>query len=180
LVGQLNRESKAIEGSQISLRGKKDGNLAVDDPGVVNPPLVQCLPDPNTMNCTANLDNSFVSMEHLVEGLNEKQITAIRQERRRIKEQNKMLNARKLSLVLDLDHTLLNSAMFSDIEPVHEEILKTKEEKDREGPHRHLFTYHNLECGQNCVQGFGSFWIGQASCMSYMFTQWVRESMPQR
>lgn len=139
LVGQLHRESKAIEGSQISLRGKKDGNLAVDDPGVVNLPLVQCLPDPNTMNCTANLDNSFVAMEHLVEGLNEKQITAIRQERRRIKEQNKMLNARKLSLVLDLDHTLLNSAMFSDIEPVHEEILKTKEEKDREGPHRHLF-----------------------------------------
>lgn len=157
LVGQLNRESKAIDGSQISLRDKRDGNLAVNGSGIVNLPLVQCLPDPNTMSCTANLDNSSVAMEHLVEGLNEEQITAIQQERRRIKEQNKMLNARKLSLVLDLDHTLLNSAMFSDIEPVHEEILKTKEEKDREGPHRHLFHLPHIKMWTKLRPGIWQF-----------------------
>lgn len=50
-------------------------------------------------------------VEHLFEGYDEQQKAAIQRERaRRIEEQNKMFAARKLCLVLDLDHTLLNSA----------------------------------------------------------------------
>lgn len=157
LVGQSNRDSKTIEVSQILFRNKRDGNLAVNDPGIINLPSVQCLPDPYTMNCTTDLDSSFVTKDHLFEGLNEKQRTAIQQETRRIKEQNKMFNARKLSLVLDLDHTLLNSAMFSDIEPVHEEMLKIKEEKDQESPHRHLFRLPNIRMWTKLRPGIWQF-----------------------
>ena len=50
-------------------------------------------------------------LEHLFEGYDDKQKAAIQRERaRRIDEQKKMFAARKLCLVLDLDHTLLNSA----------------------------------------------------------------------
>lgn len=50
-------------------------------------------------------------VEHLFEGYDDKQKAAIQRERgRRIEEQKKMFAARKLCLVLDLDHTLLNSA----------------------------------------------------------------------
>lgn len=50
-------------------------------------------------------------LEHLFEGYDDKQKAAIQRERaRRIEEQKKMFAARKLCLVLDLDHTLLNSA----------------------------------------------------------------------
>ncbi|KAK9934283.1 hypothetical protein M0R45_021433 [Rubus argutus] len=52
-------------------------------------------------------------VEHLFEGYDDKQKAAIQRERgRRIEEQKKMFAARKLCLVLDLDHTLLNSAKF--------------------------------------------------------------------
>lgn len=50
-------------------------------------------------------------VEHLFEGYDDHQKAAIQRERaRRIEEQRKMFAARKLCLVLDLDHTLLNSA----------------------------------------------------------------------
>ena len=50
-------------------------------------------------------------VEHLFEGYDDQQKAAIQRERaRRIEEQKKMFAARKLCLVLDLDHTLLNSA----------------------------------------------------------------------
>lgn len=55
--------------------------------------------------------SAWGDVEHLFEGYDEKQKAAIQRERaRRIQEQNKMFAARKLCLVLDLDHTLLNSA----------------------------------------------------------------------
>ena len=55
--------------------------------------------------------NHWDNLEPLLEGLEEKQKQAVRQERaRRIDEQSRMFAARKLCLVLDLDHTLLNSA----------------------------------------------------------------------
>jgi RNA polymerase II C-terminal domain phosphatase-like 3/4 len=51
------------------------------------------------------------NVEYLLDGYNDKQKAAIQRERgRRIAEQNKMFAAKKLCLVLDLDHTLLNSA----------------------------------------------------------------------
>ncbi|OAY70585.1 RNA polymerase II C-terminal domain phosphatase-like 3, partial [Ananas comosus] len=50
-------------------------------------------------------------VDHLLDGYDDQQRAAIQRERaRRIAEQNKMFAARKLCLVLDLDHTLLNSA----------------------------------------------------------------------
>lgn len=50
-------------------------------------------------------------VEHLFDGYDDQQKAAIQKERaRRIEEQKKMFAARKLCLVLDLDHTLLNSA----------------------------------------------------------------------
>jgi RNA polymerase II C-terminal domain phosphatase-like 3/4 len=51
------------------------------------------------------------NVEYLLDGYNDDQKAAIQRERaRRIAEQNKMFAAKKLCLVLDLDHTLLNSA----------------------------------------------------------------------
>ncbi|KAM2636647.1 hypothetical protein EV1_021253 [Malus domestica] len=84
-------------------------------------------------------------VEHLFEGYDDQQKVAIQRERsRRIEEQKKMFAARKLCLVLDLDHTLLNSAKFIEVDPVHDEILRKKEEQDREKPQRHLFRFHHM------------------------------------
>lgn len=60
---------------------------------------------------TSRSQSTWGDVEHLFEGYDEQQKAAIQRERaRRIEEQNKMFAARKLCLVLDLDHTLLNSA----------------------------------------------------------------------
>lgn len=86
--------------------------------------------------------NTWGDFEHLFEGFDDQQKAAIHRERaRRIEEQKKMFAARKLCLVLDLDHTLLNSAKFNEVDPVHDEILRKKEEQDREKPQRHLFRF---------------------------------------
>ncbi|OVA17386.1 BRCT domain [Macleaya cordata] len=90
-------------------------------------------------------ENKWEDVEHLFEGYDDQQRAAIHRERaRRIEEQNKMFAARKLCLVLDLDHTLLNSAKFIEVDPVHDEILRKKEEQDREKPHRHLFRFPHM------------------------------------
>nr|XP_004310239.2 PREDICTED: RNA polymerase II C-terminal domain phosphatase-like 3 [Fragaria vesca subsp. vesca] len=84
-------------------------------------------------------------VEHLFEGYDDKQKAAIQRERaRRIEEQKKMFAAHKLCLVLDLDHTLLNSAKFVEVDPVHDEILRKKEEQDRKEPQRHLFRFQHM------------------------------------
>lgn len=58
--------------------------------------------------------NNWGDVEHLFEGYDDQQKEAIQQERaRRLDEQNKMFASNKLCLVLDLDHTLLNSAKVS-------------------------------------------------------------------
>lgn len=60
---------------------------------------------------TRQSTNPWGDVDHLLDGYNEEQKATIQKERsRRIAEQNKMFAARKLCLVLDLDHTLLNSA----------------------------------------------------------------------
>lgn len=59
----------------------------------------------------AQASNPWGDVEHLLDGYDDHQKAAIQKERaRRIEEQNKMFASRKLCLVLDLDHTLLNSA----------------------------------------------------------------------
>lgn len=55
--------------------------------------------------------SSWGDLEHIIEGYDDHQRAAIQRERtRRLEEQRKMFAERKLCLVLDLDHTLLNSA----------------------------------------------------------------------
>ncbi|KAL4184363.1 hypothetical protein AMTRI_Chr10g640 [Amborella trichopoda] len=76
---------------------------------------------------------------------------------RRIEEQNKMFSAQKLSLVLDLDHTLLNSAKFIEVDRVHNEILKKKEEQDRLKPRRHLFRFPNMGMWTKLRPGIWNF-----------------------
>lgn len=89
--------------------------------------------------------NAWGDVAHLLEGYDDQQRAAIQRERsRRIEEQKKMFAVRKLVLVLDLDHTLLNSAKFVEVDPVHEEILRKKEEIDREKPHRHLYRFAHM------------------------------------
>ncbi|RVW78037.1 RNA polymerase II C-terminal domain phosphatase-like 3 [Vitis vinifera] len=83
---------------------------------------------------------------------------AIQRERaRRIDEQKKMFSARKLCLVLDLDHTLLNSAKFVEVDPVHDEILRKKEEQDREKSQRHLFRFPHMGMWTKLRPGIWNF-----------------------
>ncbi|XP_024357659.1 uncharacterized protein [Physcomitrium patens] len=77
----------------------------------------------------SNLHRDF---EQLLEDLDEDQRITIQNERkRRIQEQDRMFSAGKLCLVLDLDHTLLNSAKFSEIEPEFEARLRQAENMER-------------------------------------------------
>ncbi|XP_074275674.1 RNA polymerase II C-terminal domain phosphatase-like 3 [Silene latifolia] len=89
--------------------------------------------------------NHWGDVEHLFEGYDTQERAAIQQERvRRMDEQKQMFDSRKLCLVLDLDHTLLNSAKFVEVDPRHDEILRKKEEHDREKPKRHLFRFPRM------------------------------------
>ncbi|KAM0863617.1 hypothetical protein ACQ4PT_044476 [Festuca glaucescens] len=94
----------------------------------------------------------------LLNGYDDQQKALIQKERaRRIMEQHKMFSARKLCLVLDLDHTLLNSAKFIEVDPIHEEILRKKEEQDRERPERHLFRFHHMQMWTKLRPGIWNF-----------------------
>ncbi|XP_057529184.1 RNA polymerase II C-terminal domain phosphatase-like 3 [Amaranthus tricolor] len=102
--------------------------------------------------------NSWGDVEHLFEGYDDQQKAAIQQERtRRLDEQKKMFASRKLCLVLDLDHTLLNSAKFTEVDPVHDEILRKKEEQDREKPRRHLFRFPHMAMWTKLRPGIWTF-----------------------
>ncbi|KAL4182170.1 hypothetical protein AMTRI_Chr12g241210 [Amborella trichopoda] len=61
-----------------------------------------------------------------------------------------MFFAHKISLVLDLDHTLLNFAKFIEVDRVHNEILKKEEEQNRLKPRvtfeLHICTMGNKVC----------------------------------
>lgn len=102
--------------------------------------------------------NTWGDVEHLFEGYDDQQKAAIQRERaRRIEEQKKMFASRKLSLVLDLDHTLLNSAKFVEVDPVHEEILRKKEEQDRGNLQRHLFRFPHMGMWTKLRPGIWNF-----------------------
>ncbi|KAJ8634054.1 hypothetical protein MRB53_027390 [Persea americana] len=107
---------------------------------------------------TSQLPNPWGDVDHLLEGYDDQQKAAIQRERaRRIEEQNKMFAARKLCLVLDLDHTLLNSAKFIEVDKVHDEILRKKEELDREKPQRHLFRFQHMGMWTKLRPGIWNF-----------------------
>ncbi|CAN6381363.1 unnamed protein product [Urochloa humidicola] len=97
-------------------------------------------------------------VDHLLDGYDDQQRALIQKERaRRITEQHKMFSARKLCLVLDLDHTLLNSAKFNEVESKHEEILRKKEEQDRSLPERHLYCLHHMNMWTKLRPGIWNF-----------------------
>ncbi|KAF6138012.1 hypothetical protein GIB67_041885 [Kingdonia uniflora] len=88
---------------------------------------------------------TWKNVEHLFQEYNDKERATIHIERaKRIEEQNKMFATKKLSLVLDLDHTLLNSAKFDEVDPVHYEILRKKAVIDLTKPKRHLFHFQRM------------------------------------
>ncbi|KAG6651404.1 RNA polymerase II C-terminal domain phosphatase-like 3 isoform X2 [Carya illinoinensis] len=103
-------------------------------------------------------ENMWGDVEHLFEGYDDQQKAAIQRERaRRIEEQKKMFSAHKLCLVLDLDHTLLNSAKFGEVDPIHDEILRKKEEQDREKQQRHLFRFPHMGMWTKLRPGIWNF-----------------------
>ncbi|GAB2220357.1 hypothetical protein Droror1_Dr00008004 [Drosera rotundifolia] len=94
---------------------------------------------------TAQPQGMWGDVEHLFDGYDDQQKATIQEERaRRIEQQKQMFAAKKLCLVLDLDHTLLNSAKFSEVDQVHDEMLRKKEEQDREKTLRHLFRFPHM------------------------------------
>nr|XP_043638933.1 RNA polymerase II C-terminal domain phosphatase-like 3 [Erigeron canadensis] len=94
---------------------------------------------------TTQSQNNWENVEQYFGKFDDQQRAAIQRERsKRMEEQKKMFADRKLCLVLDLDHTLLNSAKYSEIEPGHIEMLKKKEEQDRDKPYRHLFKFPHM------------------------------------
>ncbi|CAH8389379.1 unnamed protein product [Eruca vesicaria subsp. sativa] len=102
--------------------------------------------------------NSWGDVEHLFEGYDDTQRVAIQKERtRRLEEQKKMFGSQKLSLVLDLDHTLLNSAKFHEVETAHEAMLRKKEEQDRDKPYRHLFRFPHMGMWTKLRPGIWNF-----------------------
>ncbi|KAK4785324.1 hypothetical protein SAY86_002013 [Trapa natans] len=102
--------------------------------------------------------NSWGAVEHLFEGYDDQQKAAIQRERaRRIEEQKKMFASHKLCLVLDLDHTLLNSAKFVEVDPVHDDILRKKEEQDKEKSQRHLFRFPHMGMWTKLRPGIWNF-----------------------
>ncbi|KAM0880422.1 hypothetical protein ACQ4PT_033586 [Festuca glaucescens] len=113
---------------------------------------------PRTTLGAAPPANQWGDLDDLLNGYDDHQKALIQKERaRRIMEQHKMFSARKLCLVLDLDHTLLNSAKFIEVDPIHEEILWKKEEQDRERPERHLFRFHHMQMWTKLRPGIWNF-----------------------
>lgn len=98
-VSQTPTATQAASANEISPTVHKEERNAV---AVQTPEVGMSLP--RTPNAWGDVDDLF-------EGYDDKQKAAIQRERaRRIEEQKKMFASRKLCLVLDLDHTLLNSA----------------------------------------------------------------------
>ncbi|XP_021723008.1 RNA polymerase II C-terminal domain phosphatase-like 3 [Chenopodium quinoa] len=113
---------------------------------------------PEEVSTGPQLQNNWGDVEHYFDGYDDQQKAAIQQERtRRLDEQKKMFASHKLCLVLDLDHTLLNSAKFSEVDPVHDEILRKKEEQDREKPRRHLFRFPHMAMWTKLRPGIWNF-----------------------
>ncbi|KAK6116614.1 hypothetical protein DH2020_049720 [Rehmannia glutinosa] len=89
--------------------------------------------------------NAWSDVEHLFEGFDDKQKAAIQRERaRRLEEQKKMFAVRKLCL-------------FVEVDPLHDEMLRKKEEQDREKPQRHLFRFPHMGMWTKLRPGIWNF-----------------------
>lgn len=161
-----------LSASKLTIIPSASGPLDISQPilGVVNKPDGRIIMESNDSKVVngassqtgirdpSQADNPWGDVDHLLNGYDDQQKAAIQKERaRRIAEQNKMFAARKLCLVLDLDHTLLNSAKFGEVEQVHEEILRKKEEQDREQPQRHLFRFQHMAMWTKLRPGVWNF-----------------------
>ena len=118
-VGQSIRETDPIDLEQKFTESSKSPeedikqDISLPKDLIMVMPLSQSLPNENT-TITQDHMNPCGDVNHLLEELSEEQQIAIQQERaRKIDEQNKMFSAKKLCLLLDLDHTLLNAAKVS-------------------------------------------------------------------
>ncbi|XP_024362469.1 uncharacterized protein [Physcomitrium patens] len=125
-IKESERDSNRNQGSEVSSgesTGDKGDHLHPWDPLLRKPRFGPSHWGGNDMHR---------DFEQLLEDLDEKQRIAIQNERkRRLQEQDRMFIAGKLCLVLDLDHTLLNSAKFSEIEPEWEARLRQAENMER-------------------------------------------------
>ncbi|XP_047309025.1 RNA polymerase II C-terminal domain phosphatase-like 3 isoform X2 [Impatiens glandulifera] len=123
--------------------------------------VTQTLPCPPSQS---SLHDHCSNMDaQLLEGFSQQQIAAIQKERmKRIEEQKKLFSVRKLCLVLDLDHTILNSARFAEVDPVYEEILKKREEQECGNPNRLLFRIPHMGMWTKLRPGIWNF-LKQAS-----------------
>ncbi|KAJ7201507.1 hypothetical protein O6H91_Y492700 [Diphasiastrum complanatum] len=105
----------------------------------------------------------YMDLDHLLKDFNEDERLAIQQERlRRMEEQERMLSAKKLCLVLDLDHTLLNSAKFSEIDQEWEQRLRVTEaaERNRDGNNsmrRELYRFPHMSMWTKLRPGIRKF-----------------------
>ncbi|GMY26624.1 RNA polymerase II C-terminal domain phosphatase-like 3 isoform X3 [Fagus crenata] len=150
LSQNISSEAVAVKSDKVDVKAiasnaedQRTGTSSVPEAGVV---------------AASRSENSWEDVEHLFEGYDDQQKAAIHRERsRRIEEQKKMFSANKLCLVLDLDHTLLNSAKFGEVDPVHDEILRKKEEQDREKPWRHLFRFPHMAMWTKLRPGIWNF-----------------------
>ncbi|GJN04780.1 hypothetical protein PR202_ga22352 [Eleusine coracana subsp. coracana] len=113
---------------------------------------------PTTSQETMQPVDPYGAVDHLLGGYDEQQKALIQKERaRRIEEQRELFRARKLCLVLDLDHTLLNSAKFGEVDPIHDEILRKKEEQDRCFHDRHLYRLQHMSMWTKLRPGIWNF-----------------------
>ncbi|KAL4382823.1 RNA polymerase II C-terminal domain phosphatase-like [Arachis hypogaea] len=149
-IVSVKQESSSISSASVPLKSDRAEPMAVVS-------TAQNLSTGNA-SATSKSPGTWGDVAHLFEGYDEKQKAAIQRERaRRIEEQNKMFAARKLCLVLDLDHTLLNSAKFVEVDPVHDAILRKKEEQDREKTQRQLFRFPHMGMWTKLRPGIWNF-----------------------
>lgn len=146
--------SQPLQGQQVGTETKIVANESVNfRSGSNSTSEVATSAPPRPLNAHAWSD-----VEHFFDGFDDHQKAAIQRERaRRLEEQNKLFSAGKLCLVLDLDHTLLNSAKFVEVDPQHDEMLRKKEEQDREKPQRHLFRFPHMGMWTKLRPGIWNF-----------------------
>ncbi|XP_062182227.1 RNA polymerase II C-terminal domain phosphatase-like 3 isoform X2 [Phragmites australis] len=153
---QLAATSLMAPTQQTSSSNRADPRLSVGQNGPNADAATNAAPAP-ALEAVQPVD-PWGDVDHLLDGYDDQQKALIQKERaRRIMEQQNLFSARKLCLVLDLDHTLLNSAKFIEVDPIHEEILRKKEEQDRSLPERHLYRFQHMGMWTKLRPGIWNF-----------------------
>lgn len=57
---------------------------------------------------------------------------------------------------------------FIEVEPIHEEMLRKKEEQDRTLPERHLYRFHHMNMWTKLRPGIWNF-LEKVCCRSFFF-----------